>query len=60
MVAGSGVANQFEAFRQGFNQLFAIDDLKALTYEELVSLFGSSTEDWSYASKLNYYYIITT
>ncbi|KAG2219608.1 hypothetical protein INT45_011333 [Circinella minor] len=50
MIAGSGVSNQFEAFRQGFNQLFAIDDLKVLTYEELVSLFGSSTEDWSYAT----------
>ncbi|KAI8146292.1 hypothetical protein BJV82DRAFT_601246 [Fennellomyces sp. T-0311] len=50
MVAGAGVAKQFEAFRQGFDQLFAIDDLKVLTYSELVSLFGVSTEDWSYAT----------
>ncbi|KAI9492271.1 hypothetical protein BDB00DRAFT_788876 [Zychaea mexicana] len=50
MVAGSGVTNQFEAFRQGFNQLFAIDDLKVLTFAELVSLFGASAEDWTYAT----------
>jgi E3 ubiquitin-protein ligase TRIP12 len=27
--------------------LFAIEDLKLLTYSELVSLFGTSEEDWS-------------
>ncbi len=27
--------------------MFAIEDLKLLTYSELVSLFGTSEEDWS-------------
>lgn len=38
------------AFRQGFNRLFAIDDLKLLTHLELVSLFGKAEEDWSLAT----------
>ncbi|KAI8332886.1 hypothetical protein BC941DRAFT_435669 [Chlamydoabsidia padenii] len=46
-IAGSGVSKQIEAFRSGFNDSFQIDDLKILTSEELVSLFGSSDEDWS-------------
>ncbi|KAG1471228.1 hypothetical protein G6F56_002248 [Rhizopus delemar] len=46
-VAGSGVSQQIEAFKEGFNGLFAIKDLKLLTYSELVSLFGTSDEDWS-------------
>ncbi|CAO3632336.1 unnamed protein product [Cunninghamella echinulata] len=50
-IAGSGVKEQIKAFREGFNGLFAIDDLKVLTYQELVSLFGSSTEDWSFSGK---------
>lgn len=49
-IAGSGIAKQMESFRQGFDQLFALDDLKILTYNELVSLYGVSSEDWSYAS----------
>ncbi|EIE76075.1 hypothetical protein RO3G_00779 [Rhizopus delemar RA 99-880] len=46
-VTGSGVSQQIEAFKEGFNDLFAIEDLKLLTYSELVSLFGTSEEDWS-------------
>lgn len=49
-IAGSGISQQIEAFREGFNCLFAIDDLKLLTYSELVSLFGKADEDWSYAT----------
>jgi E3 ubiquitin-protein ligase TRIP12 len=50
-IVGSGVSKQIEAFRSGFNDSFQIDDLKIITCEELVSLFGSSEEDWSLASK---------
>lgn len=49
-IAGSGISQQIAAFREGFNCLFAIDDLKLLTYSELVSLFGKAEEDWSYAT----------
>lgn len=49
-IAGSGISQQIDAFREGFNCLFAIDDLKLLTYSELVSLFGKADEDWSYAT----------
>ncbi|GAA5801277.1 hypothetical protein HPULCUR_006723 [Helicostylum pulchrum] len=49
-IAGSGIAQQVTAFRQGFNRLFAIDDLKLLTHLELVSLFGKAEEDWSLAT----------
>ncbi|ORZ03059.1 hypothetical protein BCR43DRAFT_450211 [Syncephalastrum racemosum] len=48
MIAGSGIEQQINAFREGFNELFAIDDLKILTYTELVALFGVSVEDWTY------------
>ncbi|CAO3648658.1 unnamed protein product [Cunninghamella echinulata] len=44
---GSGVSKQIDAFRSGFNECFPIDDLKILTYEELVLLFGTFEEDWS-------------
>lgn len=49
-IAGSGISQQIAAFREGFNCLFAIDDLKLLTHSELVSLFGKAEEDWSYAT----------
>ncbi|OBZ82438.1 putative ubiquitin fusion degradation protein C12B10.01c [Choanephora cucurbitarum] len=49
-ILGSGIAQQMEAFREGFNGLFAIDDLKLLTENELVSLFGKAEEDWSPAT----------
>ena len=49
-IAGSGIAKQISAFREGFNCLFAIDDLKLLTHSELVSLFGKAEEDWDYAT----------
>ncbi|KAI9481304.1 MAG: hypothetical protein EXX96DRAFT_502897 [Benjaminiella poitrasii] len=48
-IAGSGISQQIAAFREGFNGLFAIDDLKLLTYSELVALFGKAEEDWSYS-----------
>lgn len=57
-LAGSGIAKQMDAFRQGFDQLFALDDLKILTYNELVSLYGVSSEDWSYASKCRHCLIV--
>ncbi|ORX47415.1 hypothetical protein DM01DRAFT_1339048 [Hesseltinella vesiculosa] len=50
MIAGTGVQEQIGAFRDGFNGLFSMEDLHVLTYQELVSLFGSSDEDWSYAT----------
>jgi E3 ubiquitin-protein ligase TRIP12 len=49
-IVGSGITRQITAFREGFNGLFAIDDLKLLTHTELVSLFGKADEDWSYAT----------
>ncbi|KAG1213610.1 Ubiquitin fusion degradation protein 4 [Rhizopus azygosporus] len=49
-VAGSGVAAQIEAFKEGFNGLFSIEDLKLLTHSELVALFGTSEDDWSLAT----------
>ncbi|CAO0795915.1 unnamed protein product [Mucor circinelloides] len=52
-IAGSGIAQQINAFREGFNGLFAIDDLKLLTHSELVSLFGKASEDWSYTTLAN-------
>lgn len=52
-IAGSGIAQQINAFREGFNGLFAIDDLKLLTHDELVSLFGKASEDWSYTTLAN-------
>lgn len=51
MIAGSGVKDQVSAFREGFNGLLCVEDLKVLTSQELVTLFGSTTEDWSYSSK---------
>lgn len=52
-IAGSGISQQINAFREGFNGLFAIDDLKLLTHAELVSLFGKASEDWSYTTLAN-------
>jgi E3 ubiquitin-protein ligase TRIP12 len=49
-IAGSGIRQQIDAFKEGFNELFAIDDLKLLTCPELVALFGKSKEDWSYST----------
>jgi E3 ubiquitin-protein ligase TRIP12 len=54
MIAGSGVKDQISAFREGFSGLFSVEDLKVLTSQELVTLFGSSTEDWSYSSKYHF------
>ncbi|KAL0088270.1 hypothetical protein F4703DRAFT_1734681 [Phycomyces blakesleeanus] len=49
-LVGSGIAQQLDVFRKGFNGLFAIDDLKILSHQELVSLFGQSSEDWTYGT----------
>ncbi|ORX62548.1 hypothetical protein DM01DRAFT_1403027 [Hesseltinella vesiculosa] len=49
-LVGSGIAKQIEAFRQGFNDAFSIQDLKILSNDELVQLFSSALEeDWSLA-----------
>ncbi|KAI8337685.1 hypothetical protein BC941DRAFT_425909 [Chlamydoabsidia padenii] len=53
MIVGSGVKDQISAFREGFNGLFSVEDLKVLTGQELVTLFGSSSEDWSYSTLFN-------
>ncbi|CAG8453722.1 1012_t:CDS:10 [Paraglomus occultum] len=46
-VLDPGVEKQVQAFREGFNQVFPIDDLKIFTTSELVALFGNEEEDWS-------------
>lgn len=51
LIMGSGISEQIDAFRRGFDELFAFDDLKILSYEELVSLCGTAKEDWSFESK---------
>lgn len=44
---GSGVRPQIEAFQSGFSQVFSFSSLKAFTPDELVMLFGRTSEDWS-------------
>ncbi|KAF9136537.1 Ubiquitin fusion degradation protein 4 [Mortierella sp. GBA39] len=48
MTVGRGVEAQAAAFRDGFNCVFSIQDLTGFRSEELVRLFGSGDEDWSY------------
>ncbi|KAF8948165.1 Ubiquitin fusion degradation protein 4 [Haplosporangium gracile] len=48
MTVGRGVEAQVAAFRDGFNCVFSIQDLAGFRSEELVRLFGSGDEDWSY------------
>ncbi|OAQ31489.1 hypothetical protein K457DRAFT_136009 [Linnemannia elongata AG-77] len=48
MTVGRGVEAQAAAFRDGFNCVFSIQDLAGFRSEELVRLFGSGDEDWSY------------
>lgn len=51
MTVGRGIEAQVAAFKDGFNCVFAIQDLAGFRSEELVNLFGSGEEDWSYESK---------
>lgn len=51
MTVGQGVEAQVEAFKSGFNCVFDIQNLSGFRSEELVNLFGSGDEDWSYESK---------
>jgi E3 ubiquitin-protein ligase TRIP12 len=39
------------AFREGFSEVFPVKDLACFTADELVLVFGNSTEDWSLQSK---------
>ncbi|KAK3805542.1 MAG: putative ubiquitin-protein ligase Ufd4 [Benniella sp.] len=48
MTVGRGIEAQVAAFRDGFNCVFSIQDLAGFRPEELVNLFGSGEEDWSY------------
>ncbi|KAF9908784.1 Ubiquitin fusion degradation protein 4 [Linnemannia zychae] len=48
MTVGRGVEAQVAAFKDGFNCVFSIQDLTGFRSEELVRLFGSGDEDWSY------------
>ncbi|KAI9252921.1 hypothetical protein BDA99DRAFT_486688 [Phascolomyces articulosus] len=52
-MVGSGIKEQMNMFRQGFNRVFNVDNLKVLTPNELVALFGNSVEDWSYQTISN-------
>lgn len=56
MTVGRGVEAQAAAFRDGFNCVFSIQDLTGFRSEELVKLFGSGDEDWSYESKLQFFF----
>lgn len=47
-VTGTSIARQVEAFRNGFNGVFPVNDLQLFHPEELVSFFGKTEEDWSY------------
>lgn len=51
MTVGQGVEAQVEAFKSGFNCVFDIQNLSGFRSVELVNLFGSGDEDWSYESK---------
>ncbi|KAG2227218.1 hypothetical protein INT45_008462 [Circinella minor] len=52
-IIGSGIKEQLNMFRQGFNRVFDLNNLKVLTPNELVALFGNSVEDWSYQTISN-------
>lgn len=52
MTMGRGVEAQVASFKSGFNCVFPIHDLAGFRSEELVRLFGSGEEDWSFDSKL--------
>ncbi|KAI7823580.1 hypothetical protein BC939DRAFT_451413 [Gamsiella multidivaricata] len=48
MTVGRGIEAQIAAFQAGLNCVFAIQNLAGFRSEELVNLFGSGKEDWSY------------
>lgn len=48
-----GVKAQVEAFQGGFSSVFPIKDMQAFTADEMVMLFGSSSEDWSMMTLLD-------
>ncbi|KAJ3112823.1 Ubiquitin fusion degradation protein 4, partial [Phlyctochytrium bullatum] len=51
LTVGSGIRHQVEAFRQGFDKVFPVEDMKIFSVEELSLLLGGSeTEDWSVSS----------
>ncbi|KAF9148664.1 Ubiquitin fusion degradation protein 4, partial [Mortierella sp. AD010] len=45
---GQGIRAQVSSFREGFNSVFSIQNLAGFRSGELVGLFGSGEEDWSY------------
>ncbi|KAG0006623.1 Ubiquitin fusion degradation protein 4 [Entomortierella chlamydospora] len=45
---GQGIQAQVSSFREGFNSVFSIQNLAGFRSGELVGLFGSGEEDWSY------------
>ncbi|KAF9560690.1 Ubiquitin fusion degradation protein 4 [Mortierella alpina] len=53
MTVGRGVQAQVAAFQEGFNRVFSIQDLAGFRSEELVNLFGSGEEDWSYETLMD-------
>ncbi|KAF9196772.1 Ubiquitin fusion degradation protein 4 [Haplosporangium sp. Z 11] len=53
MTVGRGIEAQVAAFKDGFNCVFAIQDLVGFRSEELVTLFGSGDEDWSFETLLD-------
>ncbi|CAO3564433.1 unnamed protein product [Mortierella alpina] len=53
MTVGRGIQAQTAAFQEGFNRVFSIQDLAGFRAEELVNLFGSGEEDWSYETLMD-------
>ena len=52
MTLGSGIARQVKAFRDGFSNIFSIEDMTVFSPEEVGLLFGNAEEDWSKESRL--------
>ncbi|CUM68469.1 uncharacterized protein PRCAT00006194001 [Priceomyces carsonii] len=44
----TGILHQTKAFMEGFSKVFPIKSLAIFSAEELVKLFGSAEEDWSF------------
>lgn len=47
LTLGSGIRRQIKAFAAGFKEVFPYEALQAFTPDELVMLFGRTSEDWS-------------
>lgn len=45
-----GIIQQTKAFMEGFSKVFPINSLVIFSPQELLDLFGSADEDWSYAT----------